>query len=297
MKENIDFFLQNHTRVYLTQMIQDLWLNRLRDPADFEISRLNEIYDQYYEPIDIMLGAYEEFIANDLSDHEIFQDFIKHMQEKNNAVYVSLFGQSDAEDARLRLNIILNESTEENRTTLANAYREEWLQFRTQIQALHQRNDTRDINAFFDTLDSNTLTALCRCSLDFFNHDAVYMDYHFSAFMPFIFDQEFPDGFVLTRSMQQNEEVTERYTQTDVVANNAVPHVYFNGTNHYMHIASHTLQMDSTMEDNIRKQKHIKQTYYLSKHKAQAKSHSVISDDQEGTIIIPPQQNSFSSRK
>lgn len=243
IQERFSDFLDRtkHTRNYLIQIIHGLWFERWNNKdSDLDKERLEEIYTLNKALIDAVREEYHKFINendNAAAYDAVYHGFIDIITTKTPDFFEKLRTDTGINHSdKVWLHNILNESKYAHyREELTQQFPDNWEKFKQDIHLLHIQNDNRDKALFFnEKITENTLRDLCRLSLEFFNQDGIYIDYHFSAFMPFIFPQNFVQGFVLERKNGNDTEI-ELYTTEDVQRKEAshIIHVYFNGINHY----------------------------------------------------------------
>lgn len=260
IKENIDYFLNedNHTRLYLIHIIQDLWLTRWDNGADPEREQLDNIYKANTNQalVDRLRLAYQKFNKND--DTQIFDDFIKIIIQQDNNFF-NRFRTAENKhsvhnnDKTCLISIRNEERCEALRIELNEKFSKEWKEFNENVDLIASRNNSIDATDFFNTkINEDALCKLCELSLDFFNQEGIYINYHFSLFMPFIFKEKFSEGFILKRKTEI-VPVLEHYTCDGVITTNVDPtkaHIYYNGSDHYEQTASYTPNNHKILEGN-----------------------------------------------
>lgn len=240
-KEIVPFLEKKYTRDHLLQIVQELWLTRWSNEKDPERERLQEIYQANSNSkfIDDMKQIYEKFIVE--SDDHIFNDFIKFINTEDKEFFHKFRETQNRpsinNNDKTCLHLILNDPQyKKYKTQLDGQFSEKWQVFIEKVNQLHLKNDNQDIAEFFiEKIPKDQLEKLCELSLEFFDQAGIFIDYHFSAFMPIIFKDKFSDGFVLERKTKVGN-ILEHYTINQVKEtdeNSATSNIYYNGLDHY----------------------------------------------------------------
>lgn len=235
IKKGLDEFLvRSHTRKYLIQIAWELWIDRWRDEFDLERKKMEKIYNQNWVLINV-INKYQEFSKS--SSDAYYVVFLNNSGDEVKSILMQAMQKTivDLTGYKSALITILNSGRHEfyeakQRLKACNG----WFDFVQSNRLAMLQNANKSIIGFFDGLSIKEQRCFCGLALDFYSISGVYINYHFSALMPIVFPEQFPNGFTLARQ-QADSVIYECYMLDEVYeySNNETAHVYFNGINHY----------------------------------------------------------------